>query len=147
MFWSITPDFKNRWVKKILNISLLRRIALIVVLTGAVGSLVLTFHSGHKNNALIYTLLFAVWVLSPYIAFLMSDVISKSWSVLCRSALYCLIVVLTLGSLLCYSGVLNLRGTKPAFVFLVVPLISWLLLFILIPINEKLSRRISNKNN
>jgi hypothetical protein len=134
-------------VKKILSINFLRRIALILVLTGAVVSLILTFHTGHKNNALILTLLFAVWVLSPYIAFLISDVISKNWSVFGRSALYCLMVFLTLGSLLCYSGILRLHGTKPAFVFLVVPLISWILLFMLIPLNERMTKRMSNKNN
>jgi membrane-associated HD superfamily phosphohydrolase len=147
MFWNIIPNYKNIQVKKILNISFLRKIALILVLTGAVVSLILTFHTGRKNNALILTLLFAVWVLSPYIAFLMSDVISKSWSVLCRSALYCLMVVLTLVSLLFYSGILRLPRVKPAFVFIVVPLISWILLVILIPLNERLSGRMSNNNS
>jgi hypothetical protein len=111
------------------------------------GSLILTFHMGRKNNALILTLLFAVWVLSPFIAFLMSEVISKSWSIFARSALYSLIVVLTLGSLLSYGGVLSLPGVKPAFVFLIVPLISWILLVILVLLNERLSGRMPNKNN
>lgn len=147
MFWNIIPNCKNTRVKKIMNISFLRSMALIVVLTGAVGSLVLTFYAGHKNNSLLLTLLFAVWVLSPFIAFLMSDVISKSWSVFARSALCYLMVVLTIAAILCYSGVLKLPGTKPAFVFLIVPLISWILLVILILLNERLSKRISNKNN
>jgi hypothetical protein len=134
-------------VKKILNIRILRSLALILILTGAIGSLILTFHMGRKNNALLLTLLFAVWVLSPFIAFLMSDVISKSWSVSGKSALYCLIVVLTLGSLLYYGGILNLPGVRPAFVFLIFPLISWFLLVILILLNERLSGRMSNKNN
>jgi membrane-associated HD superfamily phosphohydrolase len=134
-------------VKKILNLRFLRKTALILVLTGAVVSLILTFIAGHKNNALIFTFLFAVWVLSPYTAFLMSDVISKSWSVLCRSTLYCLMVVLTLGSLLLYSGILRLHNVKPAFVFIIVPLISWILLIIIIPLNERLSRKMPDKNS
>jgi hypothetical protein len=134
-------------VKKILNVRFLRKTALILVLTGAVVSLILTFIAGHNNNALILTFLFAVWVLSPYTAFLMSDVISKSWSVLCRSALYCLMVVLTLGSLLLYSGILKFHSVKPAFVFIIVPLISWILLIIIIPLNERLSRKMADKNS
>ena len=134
-------------MKKILNIRILRSTALIVILTGAVGSLFLTFHMGRKNNALLLTLLFAVWVLSPFIAFLMSDVISKSWSVFARSALYCLVVVLTLGSLLYYGGVLSFHGAKPAFAFLFFPFISWILLVILILLIERFSGRLSNKNN
>lgn len=129
------------------NISFLRKIALWLVLAGAVSSLIFTFYAGHKNNSLVLTLLFAVWVLSPFIAFLMSDVISKSWSVFARSALCYLMVVLTIASLLCYSRVLKIPGVKPAFVFLIFPLISWILLVILILLNERLSRRISNKNN
>ena len=96
-------------MKKILNISFLRRITLLLVLTGSVGSLKLTFYAGHNNNSMILTLLYAVWVLSPFIVFLMSDVISRSWSVFARSALCCLMVVLTIAPLLCYSGVLKLR--------------------------------------
>lgn len=134
-------------MKKILNVRFLRKTALILVLTGAVVSLILTFIAGHNNNALILTFLFAVWVLSPYTAFLMSDVISKSWSVLCRSALYCLMVVLTLGSLLLYSGILKFHSVKPAFVFIIVPLISWILLIIIIPLNERLSRKMADKNS
>ncbi len=147
MFWNITPNYNKTSVKKIFNIRSLRKITLWLVLTGAVGSLILTFYAGHKNNSLILTLLFAVWVLSPFTAFLMSDVISKSWSVFARSALCCLIVVLTIVSLLFYGRVLKLPGVKPAFVFLIFPLISWILLVILILLNERLSGRVSNKNN
>jgi uncharacterized membrane protein len=54
---------------------------------------------------------------------------------------------LTLGSLVSYSGVLSPPGTKPAFVFLVVPLISWLLMAIVIPITASLSRRLSRRSD
>jgi hypothetical protein len=134
-------------VKKTLNIRFLHSIALILILTGAVGSLVLTFHTGRKNNSVLLPLLFAVWVLSPFIAFLMSDIISRSWPVFVRAALYCFIIVLTVSWLLCYGGLLSPPGVKPAFVFLIVPLISWILLVILIPLSELLSRRLSNKND
>jgi hypothetical protein len=134
-------------IKKILNIRFLRSMALVCILTGAVGSLVLTFHTGRKNNSVLLPLLFAVWVLSPFIAFLISDIISRRWSILSRAGLYCLIIVFTVCSLLCYGGLLSPPGVKPAFVFLIVPLISWVLLVILIPLSERLSRRMSKKDD
>jgi hypothetical protein len=134
-------------VKKVLNIRFLHAIVLILILTGAVGSLVLTFHAGRKNNSVLLPLLFAVWVISPYIAFLMSDIISRNWSIFARIGLYCLIIVLSVCSLLCYGGILSPPGVKPAFVFLIVPLISWILLVILILLSEKISGRMSNKND
>jgi hypothetical protein len=134
-------------VKKILNISFLHSMALIVILAGAVGSLILTFHAGRKNNSVLLPLLFAVWVLSPFIACLMSDIISRSWSVFARAGLYCFIIALTVCSLLCYGGILSPPGVKPAFVFLIVPLISWILLLIFIPLSEKVSGRMSKKND
>jgi hypothetical protein len=37
-------------------------------------------------------------------------------------------LVISIGSLISYGGILIPAGTKPAFIFLVVPLISWLLI-------------------
>ncbi len=119
----------------------LKIIALIAVLIGAVGSLVLMFNAGRNQNSILLIALFTIWVLSPFIALLVTNAISKSWPILTRRTLYFLMLFITLGSLVSYSGALSPPGTKPAFVFLVVPLISWLLMAIVIPITASLSRR------
>jgi len=118
-----------------------------VLLAGAVCSLDLTLNAGRNNSSILLLVLFGAWVLSPFTALLLANVISKRWLVLTRATLYCLTLFLTLGSLLGYSGVLRLSGTKPAFVFLVVPFISWLLIIIVIPIAVSLSRKLSRTSD
>ncbi len=110
--------------------------ALIVVLVGAAGSLGLMFNAGRNQKSILLIALFTIWVLSPFIALLVANVISKHWSILTRMTLYFLMLFITLGSLISYSGALSPPGTKPAFKFLIVPLISWLLLVTVIPINN-----------
>ena len=113
--------------------------ALIVMLVGAVGSLGFMFNAGRTQNSVILIVLFTTWVLSPFVGLLIANKISKRWKVLPRVTLYWLMIVLTLGSFICYNGAFSPFGTKPAFKFLVVPLISWLLIMTVIPIVSRLS--------
>jgi hypothetical protein len=131
-------------VKKILTLSQLRTVALIVLLGGAVSSLVLVLHAGRNNKSILLPVLFVIWVLSPFIALLFANVVSKRWAVPRRMTLYSLMLVLTLGSLIGYSGILNPPGTKPAGVFLIVPLVSWVLIAIATVLSRRLSRRNDN---
>ena len=55
-------------------------------------------------------------------------------------------IVVTLGSMVGYSGAFNSPHTKPAFIFLVVPFISWLLLVTVILITRRLSHKSNNIN-
>lgn len=119
-------------MKKNLTLSLLRTVALVVVLVGVAGSLSLVLYNGRANKSVLLIALFVTWVLSPFITLLIADKVSKRWTDSARKALYVLMLALTIVSLLCYSGVIRPAGTKPAFVFLVVPLISWLLIVMLI---------------
>jgi hypothetical protein len=116
---------------------------LIVMLVGAIGSLFFMFNAGHKQNSIILITLFTIWVLSPFVGLLIANKIIKRWTVRTRVTLYWLMLVLTLGSLICYSGAFGQLGAKPAFKFLVIPLISWLLIVTVIPIANWLS----HKNN
>ena len=125
----MTPEKSNNTF-----IHLLRTIALIAMLAGAVGSLGLVLYTGRRNESVLLLVLFAGWVLSPFMGLLVANMFSKHWSVLARLTLYWLMLVITGGSLLGYSGVLSPPGAKPAFIFLAVPLISWLLMAIVIPI-------------
>lgn len=121
------------------NINFLRISALIAILIGVFGSLGFMFYAGHSQKSVILISLFTIWVLSPFIGLLIAYRISKRWNVRTRLTLYWLMIVLTLGSLICYSGVLGQLGAKPAFKFLVVPFISWLLIVTVIPIVIKQS--------
>lgn len=126
---------------KYLRLNILRNVALSVALAGAVGAVIITFQGGRNNPSVLLRLLFVIWVLSPFIAFAITDMVSKRWIFIVRRILYILILVVTVGSLIFYSGVLKPKDVKPAFVFLVVPLVSWILLVILILIAVRLSRK------
>jgi hypothetical protein len=130
-------------VKKILTLNLLRIIALFVLAVGALASLYFTLHAGHNNKSVLLVALFVVWVLSPFVALIAAHPIYRLRPPVIRGTLYCLMLVVTLGSLVGYSGALTPAGAKPAGVFLVVPLLSWLLMAIVIPI--ALSRSRMNK--
>jgi hypothetical protein len=123
-------------------LGLLRVAAQIAVLAGAAGSLGLMLHAGRRNGSRILLVLFAIWVLSPFMALVLANVVSKRWSVLTRATLYSLTLVLALGSLAIYGGVaLGPPRAKTAFVFVVVPPASFLLIAIVVPISGKLSCR------
>jgi hypothetical protein len=128
-------------------LGILRAAALIAVPAGAVGSVTLMLRAGHRNPSRVLLLLFAIWVLAPFAAFLFAGIISKSWSVLTRATLYSVMLVLTLGSLVIYGDVaLGPPRTKTAFVFVVVPPASWLLLAIAVPIAALISGRLSRRS-
>jgi hypothetical protein len=126
----------------------LRAVAMIAVVAGAGGSVGLMLRAGHRNASRILLVLFGIWVLSPFMALVLANVVSKRWSVLTRATLYSVMLVLTLGSLAAYGDVaLGPPRAKPAFVFLVVPLASWLLIAIVVPIAALISGRLSRQGD
>jgi hypothetical protein len=129
-----------------LSLGLLRAVALIGVVAGAGGSVGLMLSVGHRNDSVLLLVLFAIWVLSPFTALLLTTLVAKRWSVLTRATLYSVMLVLTVGSLAIYAdAVLRPPRSAPAFVFLVVPLGSWLLMMIVVPMAAFLSGRLSGR--
>ena len=80
------------------------------------------------------------WVLSPFIALLIVNVISKPWPVPARKTLYILMLLITISTLLIYSGPLRPADTRPAAIFLAVPVISYVLMVTVIALTRRLSR-------
>jgi hypothetical protein len=116
---------------------------MIAALVGAGGSIGLMLRVGHRNNSGVLLILFGIWVLSPFVALVLAGSISKRWPVLTRTTLYCMMLVLALGSLAVYGDVaFGPPRAKPAFVFLVLPLASWLLIAIGAPIAARMSTRL-----
>ena len=100
------------------------------------------FSAGRKQNSIILLGLFTAWALSLFVGLFISNKISNSWTVPARRFLYWLIIVLTIGSLIVYSGAFNTPETKNAFIFLIFPMISWFLIVTVFLI----ARKLSNKN-
>lgn len=133
-------------MKKLTGYNLLHIIALIVLFAGAIGSVALMFNAGRHQKSILLIVLFTSWVLSPFIGLLIADMISKRWLNKTHSAIYLLIIFITLASLILYTGALNVPGTKPAFKFLIIPLISWVLILIVVPNQRKRSNASDGKN-
>jgi len=126
-------------------LGLLHAAGLIAVLAGAAGSVGLMLHAGRNNPSRLLLVLFAVWVLSPFLALVLANMVSKRWSVVTRATLYTAMLVLTVGSLAIYGDIaLGPPRPKPAFVFVVVPPASWLLIGIVLSTAALVSRRPSH---
>jgi hypothetical protein len=128
-------------------LGLLQAAALIAVLAGAVGSVGLMLHAG-RNAPRLLIVLFAIWVLSPFIALALANVVSKRWSVLTRATLYSVMLVVALGSLAVYGAdALRPPRAQAAFVFVVVPPASWLLTAIVVGVAALISGRRSRRDD
>ena len=120
----------------------LRAAALIAVLAGAVASAGLTVYVGRGGRSYFLMGLFVLWVLSPFVALAVATVVSRSWPAATRATLYGAMLVVPLISLAFYADVaFGPPRPQPAFVFLVVPLGSWLLVAMAVGIAALLSRR------
>ena len=124
---------------------LLHAVALTAVVSGAVGAVGLMLWVGHRNPSRLLLGLFVIWDLSPFVALLLVDIVSKRWSVITRTTLYGVMLIITLGSLGFYGDVVWRPRPQPAFLFLVVPLGSWLLMTIVVPIAALISGRLSRR--
>ena len=118
----------------------LRGVALLAVLVGAVGSFWLMMRAGSRQSSLILIGLFTVWVLTPFVALAYAHTIAKGWPARAQASVYSVMLILTLGSLGIYGYVvLGPPRPQPAFVFLVVPLASWLMIVIAALISRRLA--------
>lgn len=79
-------------------------------------------YAGHRNNSRLLLLLFALWVVSPFVALIWTNMVSQR-------SVSTVTLILTPVSLAIYAYVaLGPPRPKIAFFFLVVPAASWLLI-------------------
>jgi hypothetical protein len=119
----------------------LRALALIAVVLGAAASLGFLFRASERTPKFLL-LLFIGWVLAPFVALVVADIGAKRWSVFTRTTLHVVMLIVTLGSFAMYGGMVAMpSGSRPAALFLLVPLGSLLLISIVLPIAAVLSGR------
>src|SRR6266542_5435220 len=116
--------------RKKFNINFLGWLALLIGILGAVVSLYFMFNGGRNQPSVMLIILFTLWVLSPFVGLLLLNNISKRWVVSVRETLYWLAIIMTILAVIGYGGAFNTPGTKTAFVFLVIPFVSWLIISI-----------------
>jgi hypothetical protein len=125
-------------------LGLLRAVALVAVVAGGMGSLGLMLRAGRRTPRFLLVLFF-FWVLSPFAALAWANMTSTRWSIVTRATLYCVTLVVTLGSLAVYGHLVRPPAGSPgAFVFVAVPPASWLLMTV-VPISAFILRRLSHR--
>jgi hypothetical protein len=113
------------------------------VALGANGSIRLLLRAGQHTPRLLLVLM-AIWVVSPFIALMWANLVSKHWSRPTRAALYAVMLAVAVGSLASYGDdAKRHRWAHAAFVFVLVPGTSWLLMAIAVPIAIFISGRLS----
>ena len=121
-------------------LALLHAAALAAVVAAAGGSAGAVLWVGRHNPSSVLLLLFALWVVSPFIGLQLADMFSKRWSVRTQATFHSVTLALALASLAVYWYVALTPPTPtPAFVFLVVPLASWLLMAAAVPAAARIS--------
>ena len=126
----------------------LRAMSLVALVAGAVGSLGLMLRAGQRTPRLLLAA-FIVWVLSPFAALLWANIVSKRWSAVTRAALYCVTLIVAVGSLVIYSEVVVVRprGSANAFLFVAVPPASWVFMTIVVTLAALGSHRRSRQGS
>lgn len=115
-------------VKNAFRQNLLRTLAITSLLISSIGSLFFVIYAGRNNSSFFLPALFIIWVLSPFIGLIVANRISKRWTEKIQLRFYWFMIVLTAFSLIAYTGVLTPHNAKPAFIFLIIPFLSWFLM-------------------
>lgn len=123
------------------SFGVLRAVGLSALVIGAMGSIGFLFHA-RQHPPLFLLALFVIWILSPFVALGVADAISKRWSILTRTMLYSVMLVVALGTLAVYGDdALGRRTAHPAFVYVLVPPVSLALIAIALSITAVISGR------
>ena len=110
------------------GLSRARPFAMFACVAGAGASLLCMYQVGQRNRSFVLMLFFTLWVLSPFVALLVSAMVSARWTRPPRAALYGVMFAVSVLSPLVYGVVaLGPPRPQPAFAFLAVPLASWCL--------------------
>ncbi len=117
--------------------ALFRALALGAVVVVGAGSLGWMFYTGRNNPSILLMTLFTGWVGSPFLALILMEVIALRRS----SVRYKMMLAIAFISVIGYSGLVTPPDVKPAFIFLAVPLLSWIIMIIVV-----VASTISRKN-
>ena len=128
-------------------LGLLRAVALFAAVTGAVGSVGLMLRASQHPPRLLLVL-FTLWVLSPFVALLWASMVSKRWSAVTRTTLYGATLIVALGSLAIYGDLVHVKpaGSPNAFLWVIVPPVSWAFAAIVVSLSALISRQRSRRD-
>jgi hypothetical protein len=114
---------------------ILRTTALTAALVATIVSVGLMLRACRFNDSGVALALIAVWILSPTIALVFADVVTRRWLIFGRATVYCLMLVVASGSVIIY-GIDAIVPLSPrrGFPYALVPAVSWLLIAIVLAV-------------
>ena len=116
--------------------------ALIALYGGAAATLALVLHAGGPDRPIILVPLFVAWDLSPFVLLWLADRVTTRWSNAARRALYALMILVGVGSVAVYiADMLWPRKAQPAFVYVAVPPVCWLVIAVVLGMASVIGRR------
>ena len=122
----------------------LRAVTFMIVLAATAASLYFMFSIGRNQKSISVIAFFVGWIVAPFIGiFLLTERYQRFVSR--PSFFYWLAMVASVASVVCYSGLVAPLGPKPAFIFLLAPFISWVLIAILFAFTRRSREKRSNK--
>lgn len=120
-------------------LALTARLAIII---GAAGGLVSMFIVGHRQRSVLLIVLFATWVLSPFVALALAHVRTKGWHSTSRTMVQYAAILISLGALATYVYVIaRPLKSQPASTFLIVPFVSWVAMVVVAALGTFRARR------
>ena len=123
-----------------------RKTGVAATVIGAIASVALLVYvgtrAGSNKTQPVVMILIAIWVLSPFVILLAAKSLSKSWSDTTRAALYAMMIVIPVISLIVYvwaaTGPLRPKAAAP---FVGTPPVSWLLITLVLSFAAFIGRR------
>jgi hypothetical protein len=121
---------------------LIRTIALVLAIIGALGSVALMVRAGQRTPRFLLVL-FVGWVLMPFVVLLWANIVSTHWSAATRIALLGVTLVIALGSVAIYGELVDIRpqGAANAFPWVITPPAAMLLIAVTVPAVALIARR------
>ena len=119
----------------------LRALARCAVVVGAIGAVALMLYIGRRNQHYWLLVMFIVWDAAPFLALGFLDFYAARWSAATRAMLYIVTLIVTVVSLGAYVDVVVRPRPQPAALFLIMPVVAWLLMASALPMTEFLSRK------
>jgi hypothetical protein len=114
----------------------------LILIAAALGSVGLMLHAGARNPSWILMVLFSLWVLSPFAGLGLIALAARRRPMVSGKVLHGLMVGISLGSLALYAQrALGPPRAQAAFIFVVVPPVSWLLIAIAVGFSLAAGRR------
>jgi hypothetical protein len=124
-----------------LALNIFRTVAIIIVAVGAAITFYFVMRAGAHNKSALLLLLFIIWDLSPFVALLAANSVYKHRAVVVRVALYILMFVIAICSAGYYWSISGLSGPSRTGPFLIVPILSWLMMIVIIPLTAAFARK------